>query len=142
MLFDACDERTYVRHSGRPVYDEELVEVVRAAMEGPSPWVIYVQMMGSHFNPRDRVPPDFRSAAQGRAIGFDDYDWSVLYTDSVVARLIEMAGFADVRFTSDHGESVNAGRWRDPSDDSLWFVPEIASVPGPQREGKRPSARP
>ena len=142
LLFDACDERTYVRHSGRPVYDEELVEVVRAAMEGPSPWVIYVQMMGSHFNPRDRVPPDFRSAAQGRAMDFDDYDWSVLYTDSVVARLIEMAGSADVHFTSDHGESVNAGRWRDPSDDSLWFVPEIASAPGPQREGIRPSARP
>ena len=99
-------------------------------------------MIGSHFDPRDRVPPSFRSAARGQAIDFDDYDWSVLYTDFVVARLIEMAGSAVVRFTSDHGESVNAGRWRDPSDDSLWLVPEIASAPGLQRAGERPSARP
>lgn len=127
LLFEACDEKVYIRREGQPVYDEELISAVKKAIEGPSPWVIYVHMMGSHFLPSDRVPPTFRATESDGTSGFDDYDWSVRYTDSVVARLIALAPSADIRFTSDHGESVNAGRWRDPSDDALWLVPEIVS---------------
>ena len=84
-------------------------------------------MMGSHFEPRERVPPAFRARESAGTADFDDYDWSVRYTDWVVAELVEMAGAAEIRFTSDHGESVNVGRWRDPSDDALWLVPELTT---------------
>lgn len=132
LLFDACDERVYIRQDGKNVYDEELVPAVKKAMEGPAPWVIYIHMMGSHFPPADRVPPAFRAAETGKTgqtcfPNFDDYDWSVLYTDHVVSQLVQLDPSAEIYFTSDHGESVNAGRWRDPSDEALWFVPEIAS---------------
>lgn len=127
LLFEACDEKVYIRREGQPVYDEELIPAVKKAIEGPSPWVIYVHMNGSHFDPADRVPPAFRSTESEVTAGFDDYDWSVRYTDSVVAQLIALVPSADIRFTSDHGESVNAGRWRDPSDAALWLVPEIVS---------------
>ena len=59
---------------------------------------------------------------------FDDYDWSVRYTDRVVAQLVNLVPSADIYFTSDHGESVYSGRWRDPSDEALWVVPEIVST--------------
>ena len=127
LLFEACDEKVYIRCEGQPVYDEELIPAVKKAIEGPSPWVVYVHMMGSHFLPGDRVPSAFRAAERDGTADFDDYDWSVRYTDSVVAQLVNLAPSADIYFTSDHGESVNAGRWRDPSDDALWLVPEIAS---------------
>ena len=133
LLFDACDERVYIRQDGKNVYDEELVPAVKKAMEGPAPWVIYIHMMGSHFPPADRVPPAFRAAETGKTgqtcfPNFDDYDWSVLYTDHVVSQLVRLDPSAEIYFTSDHGESVNVGRWRDPSDEAMWYVPEIASV--------------
>ena len=127
LLFDACDERVYIRQDGKNVYDEELVPAVKKAMEGHSPWVVYVHMMGSHFLPGERVPESFKAAKGGEAVGFDDYDWSVLYTDYVVSQLVQLDPSAEIYFTSDHGESVNAGRWRDPSDEAMWYVPEIAS---------------
>ncbi len=127
LLFDACDERAYIRQGGRNAYDEELVPAVKKAMEGHSPWVVYVHMMGSHFAPGDRVPESFKAEKGGEAAGFDDYDWSVLYTDHVVSQLVQLDPSAEIYFTSDHGESVNAGRWRDPSDEALWLVPEISS---------------
>ena len=127
LLFDACDERVYIRQDGKSIYDEELVPAVKKAMEGHSPWVVYVHMMGSHFLPSERVPEAFRAAKGGKAVGFDDYDWSVLYTDHVVSQLVRLDPSAEIYFTSDHGESVNAGRWRDPSDEAMWYVPEIAS---------------
>ena len=127
LLFEGCDEKVYIRHEGQPVYDEELIPEVKKAIEGPSPWIVYVHMVGSHFLPGDRVPPAFRAAESAGTAGFDDYDWSVRYTDSVVAQLVNLVPSAEVRFTSDHGESANAGRWRDPSDEALWVVPEIVS---------------
>ena len=127
LLFEACDEKVYIRREGQPVYDEELIPAVKKAIEGPSPWVVYVHMMGSHFLPGDRVPLAFRAAESEGTAGFDDYDWSVRYTDSVVAQLVNLVTSADIYFTSDHGESVYSGRWRDPSDDALWVVPEIVS---------------
>jgi glucan phosphoethanolaminetransferase (alkaline phosphatase superfamily) len=125
LLFDACHERIYIRRKGDMVYDEELLPAVAAAMAGPKPWVIYVHLMGSHFDPGERVPRSFVESAGIE--GFDNYDRSVRYTDWVVAQLVELAGDAEIRFTSDHGESVNAGRWRDPSDPALWFVPEMVA---------------
>ena len=127
LLFEACDEKVYIRREGQPVYDEELIPAVKKAIEGPSPWIVYVHMMGSHFLPGDRVPSAFRAAEREGTANFDDYDWSVRYTDSVVARLVNLVPSADIYFTSDHGESVCSGRWRDPSDEALWVVPEIAS---------------
>ena len=125
LLFDACHERIYIRQRGEAVYDEKILPAVAEAMSGSEPWVIYVHLMGSHFDPADRVPRTFVES-----VGIDDldsYDRSVRYTDWVVAQLVELVGDAEVRFTSDHGESVNAGRWRDPSDPALWFVPEMSA---------------
>lgn len=132
LLFDACDERIYIHESEKITYDEELIPAVQQAMSGPEPWVIYIHMIGSHFDPEDRVPASFRATENDKEgqtyfITFDDYDWSVRYTDWVVSQLIALAPTADIRFTSDHGESVNTSRWRDPSDASLWLVPEIAT---------------
>ena len=133
LLFDACDARVYIHESGKPTYDEELIPAVQKAMSGSEPWVIYVHMLGSHFDPAARVPASFAAP-----IDFDAYDRTVLYTDWVVSQLVSLAPSAEIRFTSDHGESVNAGRWRDFSDEALWLVPEIAT-PGTNEGDTYPS---
>lgn len=138
MIFAACESRVYL--SDRPLtgsgrrLDGDLLPLVRACMKSSDkrPFAVFVHLLGSHFDPADRLPDGFAAAE-----GLDDYDRSVRYTDAVLSELIAALPERTVLlFVSDHGESVDRPGWRDQSSRSLWRVPLVvapASASGPCR---------
>ena len=120
-LFAACERRVYLSDvcGGGRVYDAQVLPYAREMMEGDGPFALFVHLIGSHFEPGTRVPDGFASGE-----GLDDYDRSVRYEDRVLADLMaSLPPRTVLLFISDHGESVDAGRWRDVSSEALWSVP-------------------
>ena len=120
LVFSACETRTYINER-RVMPDEELVGYLRRemAVEPERPFVIFVQVCGSHFPPDRRVPPSFETPED-----FDAYDRSVAYTDSVLGAMIEiLPPETKLVYVSDHGESPDAPTWRDSNAPSMWRVP-------------------
>ena len=121
-VFAACEEKIYTSGEG-PGADAALVPAVRRVFAGRKaggrPVALFVHMIGSHFPPSARLPAGFAAGS-----GFDDYDRTVLYTDSVLADIVSaMPPDTLFVFVSDHGESPGSGRWRDASSEELWQVP-------------------
>lgn len=107
------------------VYDSNLVsrlaDVLRRTKSRKV--VVFLHMMGSHFDYRDRYPPSFDvfrgsqgilrplSAWQTQLV--DEYDNSVRFTDSVLSQVIEQLKACDCRagmvYFSDHGERLFDG---------------------------------
>ena len=130
MIFAACERKVYLEEVlGRPDgYDGDLLPLLRSEFEREDarPLAVFVHLMGSHFDPADRMPVDFVAAA-----GLDAYDLSVAYTDEVLAAIIGMLPPNTVLdFVSDHGESVDRPTWRDLSSSSLWRVPHLRFYKG------------
>ena len=120
-IFDACEPKIYLSElmKGEHIYDEYLLPHVKELMSRKGPFALFVHMMGSHFDQKDRVPPDFAADE-----GLDDYDRSVRYTDKVLSEIVAALPPRTVLlFISDHGESTDTGRWRDVSSEALWSVP-------------------
>lgn len=132
-VFHACEEKTYLcdRHPA-PVYDEELIAPVTAAFAAGDtrPVAMFVHLIGSHFDPADRVPAHF-----GDGRGLDAYDRSLLYTDRVLGALIDaLPPNTRMVYVSDHGETPDAaGGWRQVDCESMWTVP-FAVYPATLRE--------
>ena len=104
---------------GRHIYDEHLLPHIRELVAQKGPFALFVHMMGSHFDQKDRVPRDFDDGG-----GLDVYDRSVRYTDKVLSDIIAALPPRTVLlFISDHGESTDTGRWRDATSKALWSVP-------------------
>jgi glucan phosphoethanolaminetransferase (alkaline phosphatase superfamily) len=127
-IFSACERKVYLDEvlKGGRVYDGQLLPFAAEMMAAGDgrPFALFIHMLGSHFQPEDRVPSGF---AEGE--GLDGYDRSVRYTDEVLAQLIDMLPpRTELFFISDHGESVDAGlrRWRNQDSDALWSVPVFA----------------
>lgn len=124
-VFAACERRVYVgeANGGARVYDGQVLPFVREMMEGDGrPFALFVHLIGSHFEPGSRVPDGFAAGE-----GLDDYDRSVRYTDEVLADIVAaLPPRTALLFISDHGESVDAGRWRDVASEALWTVPVFA----------------
>ena len=90
-------------------------------MVSKEPFVLFVHLMGSHFQPGERVPPGFAADDD-----VDDYDRSLMYEDEVLARIVEMLPpRTELFYMSDHGESVDCGGWRDIRSEAMWSVPVI-----------------
>ena len=120
-IFDACEPKIYLSEvmKGRHIYDEYLLPHIRELVAQKGPFALFVHMMGSHFDQKDRVPRGFDAGE-----GLDDYDRSVRYTDKVLSDIIAALPPRTVLlFISDHGESTDTGRWRDTSSAALWSVP-------------------
>ena len=122
-IFSACERKVYLSEvgDGSRVYDMQLLPHAAEMMASDDgrPFALFVHMMGSHFQPEDRVPPGF---ADGE--GLDGYDRSVRLADEVLAELIAMLPpRTELFFISDHGESVDAEGWRDIRSEALWSVP-------------------
>lgn len=122
LLFDACETRLYIgEQQVQP--DEALLPYLKREIgwSGGHPFLIFVQLQGSHFHPKHRVPPWFKAPE-----GLDDYDRSVYYTDWILGEMIKSLPPKTVLvYVSDHGESPNSPNWRNYNDPSMWKVPVI-----------------
>ena len=122
LVFGACETRTYIGEPGL-VMDAEVVSYVtrEIAFSDDQPFVIFVQLQGSHFDPKWRVPPDFKTPED-----WDDYDRSILYTDYVLEELMRaLPPKTTLVYLSDHGESPDSSGWRNADSPSMWKVPLI-----------------
>lgn len=122
-IFAACERKVYLGevHNGARVYDGQLLPIAGEMMaeNDGRPFALFMHMIGSHFQPEDRVPPGFADDDE-----LDGYDRSVRYTDEVLARLIAMLPpRTELFFISDHGESVDSEGWRNFRSKALWSVP-------------------
>ena len=123
-VLSACAHKVYLSETfpGRHIYDEMLLPFVKEMVSGTRPFVLFVHMMGSHFNPSDRVPEGFAADE-----GLDDYDRSIRYSDRVLADIIALLPPRTVLYyISDHGESTDADGWRNMKSEAMWTVPVFA----------------
>ena len=92
---------------------------VKELLDDSRPFVLFVHLMGSHFNVQDRVPASFRTEA-----GVDAYDRSLRYSDHVIAEIVRLLPpRTELFYISDHGESTDRPGWRDMTSEALWSVP-------------------
>lgn len=112
----------YIRRDGE--YDESGISNIKDILkDDSSKKLIVYKLIGSHFNFQDRYPdrydkftPSFKTVAYKgddatkKDIFINTYDNSVLYTDYVVASIIDLlegqTGEATLSFVSDHGISI------------------------------------
>lgn len=134
MLFAACENSIYLADSerSRAIPDGEIVSYLQReiAVDDERPFVLFLHLSGSHFDPAHRVPPWFEASKE-----FDAYDRSILYTDSVLAEIVHaLPPRTMMIYTSDHGETPDSAGWRDAKSPSLWKVPFIV---WPKVDGNR-----
>lgn len=123
-VLSACEHKVYLSETfpDRHIYDEMLLPFVKEMVSGTKPFVLFVHIMGSHFNPRDRVPEGFAADE-----GLDDYDRSIRYSDRVLADIIALLPPRTVLYyISDHGESTDTDGWRNMKSEAMWSVPVFA----------------
>lgn len=122
-VFAACEERIYLTEErpGEHIYDDMVLEHVARLVAGSRPFVLFVHLMGSHFSAAERVRPEYLADS-----GLDDFDRSLRFTDEVLDAIIRLLPPKTMLvYLPDHGESTDAGRWRDFSSRALWSVPLI-----------------
>ena len=80
----------------------------------------------ARFSPE--VPQSFKDGADPR-LNVNNYDNTIAFTDAllgdIIAELKHRKSPCCLLYLSDHGESVDSERYRDPSDMSLWEIPMI-----------------
>lgn len=107
-LVQSADARVFLNGA----YDESLLPLVRQAASAPGRHVIFVDLFGSHVRYEDRYPARFSvfhgDGAKERLIA--TYDNSILYTDHVLAELVELLRqrreVSCLLYVSDHAEDV------------------------------------
>lgn len=120
-VFASCERSIYLseEHKGERIYDDMLLPYVKDQLAGTQPFVLFVHLIGSHFDPADRVRPEYLAGS-----GLDDFDRSVRFTDEVLSAIIGMLPPRTVLvFMSDHGESTDCPGWRNFSSPALWSIP-------------------
>ena len=123
-VLSACEHKVYLSEirPGEHIYDEMLLPYVKEMVSGSRPFVLFVHLMGSHFDPCDRVPEGFAAGE-----GLDDYDRSVRYTDLILSEIIAILPPRTVLcYISDHGESTDTDGWRNLKSEAMWTVPVFA----------------
>lgn len=128
QMVSGADRHLYLNRGGDQgyvrMYDHHVLPVLKEILNTPSPTgkrVVFVHMMGSHVNYAARVPEAFnlfiqkddlpaRPWRKGRALSYiNDYDNSILYTDSVLADMLDVLAEVPnsaLLYFSDHGEEV------------------------------------
>jgi heptose-I-phosphate ethanolaminephosphotransferase len=106
-------------------YDEYMLPVIQKALQDPAEKkAIFVHMMGSHAQYKNRFPEHFvhftdnvvrtyqSHPSQTKVSAINDYDNSVLYSDYVIGQMISILEHSDttaeksLTYFSDHGEEV------------------------------------
>jgi len=126
-LVQSCDERRFLNGA----FDEALLPFVSQAAAEPGKQMIFVNLFGSHVRYRDRYPARF-AAFHGDTERDElraTYDNSILYTDHVLAGMIEALRSrhepACLLYVSDHGEDVYDSR----PDEYLFRSDAVATDP-------------
>jgi len=90
-------------------YDEDLLDVVNKNINKKKKQLLTVHLSGSHYNYKDRYPPDFNCFVPDNYEA--NYFSSIRYTDFVLSKIIremDKNGKPCVLiYTSDHGEYLN-----------------------------------
>ncbi len=110
--------------------DEIMLEPVKKALDtaGNTPTMIFVHLMGSHDFYQLRYPEGFGhfDGDQKFPVDVNGYDTSILYTDEMLHKLIELLktrpGPASLVYFSDHGESPYLGTSHDPGQFSIGHI--------------------
>ncbi|WP_446423965.1 sulfatase-like hydrolase/transferase [Mailhella sp.] len=127
-LVSHADRHIYLNKGGDQAYarsyDEKILPALEALLKepnAPQKRIIFIHMMGSHVNYGSRFPDIFdkfntdtdirkKPWFSSKAVKYiNDYDNSILYTDHVIASVIERMRLVPggaVLFFSDHGEEV------------------------------------
>lgn len=137
ILFHDCEKRLFLSDIYRkkryyddailPLLDEELL-----SSDG-CPLVIFLHLMGSHFDPANRYPKEnapFPGEGLRDTINLiDHYDNSIHFTDKLLGcvydRLNALGRPAFLFYVSDHGESTRFGIPRDADDPDVWEIPML-----------------
>lgn len=93
-------------------YDERLIPAIDN-IKLSSRMLIVIHLMGSHNSYKMRYPERYNIFTSGdKELDTDEYDNSILYTDTVLSDLYEhvskMADFKVLLYFSDHGEGIDA----------------------------------
>lgn len=128
QMVSGADQQIYLNKGGDQgylrAYDENLLPALKKVLHTPAPngkRVIFLHMMGSHVNYASRIPENFCNFSSfndipskpwrnGRALKYiNDYDNTILYTDTVLSDLINETKTIQnscFLYFSDHGEEV------------------------------------
>ena len=133
LVFAGCETNVYIRSviKERPLYDSAMMpyveSLVKDSVQDRSPLVIFLHLHGSHAPFIGNYPPEWN--CWGEKTMLDAYDNTVLFTDHLLGRLVELLKSQDAPtflfYTSDHGESPRSKGWRDGNSPDLHAVPCI-----------------
>ncbi|MFB9058015.1 phosphoethanolamine transferase [Mariniflexile ostreae] len=95
-------------------YDEVLLPMYKAVLEEPGKKVVFLRLIGTHFDYQNRYPLNFEKfksdGSSNKQTIIDHYDNAVLYNDFVVNSMLEtlknIRGKNALVYLSDHGENV------------------------------------
>lgn len=145
MLFRPCRSRVYLNEkiNGR-YYDDALLpyvdDFVKRSGKGRGDF-LFLHLSGNHFPWHEACPDDQRRYASdfrdeitehvsdAVRTSVNDYDSSVVFTDSVLSRIIDMLERvgrpAFMIYVPDHGETPDSGSMRRMTDRNLWELPFV-----------------
>jgi glucan phosphoethanolaminetransferase (alkaline phosphatase superfamily) len=129
MLFVNADLRRSYSDDGRNHCDGEMLENVAAdcADDPGGAKMIFVHLMGSHYDQRYRVPEEWLRTHGSAVSGMDFYDKSIVYTGFVIAELRKMtdksARPAFLLYIPDHSEEPDSRRSSTVPDPVYYEIP-------------------
>ena len=138
LVFAGCEPMVYLSEdmSGSSMHkDDELLPIVDGFLKSNGRRTIFLHLMGSHTDFKDRYPDGFATfqpvaGEQGKPkiLKTHEYDNSILFTDYVLGEIIDRlkkkGGLSWMVYLSDHGETPGK-IMRTRSDRNLWEVPMI-----------------
>lgn len=110
LLFTNADKKRSYSDDGKNHYDGEMLSPVcrEIAAAGDGAQLLFVHLMGSHYDQNFRVPAAWRGEFAHLLKDMDAYDRSIMYTDFIISRIYAAAAAqgrpAFVLYIPDHSE--------------------------------------
>ena len=129
LLFVNADRRHAYADDGRNHYDGEMLDPVRRECREPGRGakLVFVHLMGSHYDQRYRVPREWIAARPAAVAGMDNFDMSIVYTGYVLAELrkvtAELKRPAFLLYVPDHSEEPSSRRSTTVPDRVYYEIP-------------------
>lgn len=129
VLFKDCEEIVHLDDdpANKNGYDECLLPCLRDGLSKYN--LMFLHTEGSHYPYGCHVPPEWSPQLFSGQDGVSLYDRSIAYTDWFLGEVIDELKRQNkpsmMFYISDHGETPEAGTWRDVSDKSCWQIPML-----------------